>query len=246
MARQAVADGSDLILVLGGDGTINETLQGLAHCAVPLGILPGGTANVLAMELGLGSKLELAAERLGLCRPTCIALGRITGTVGARYFLAMCGAGLDAAIVSEVHAGLKDAAGKLAYWVAGLQQFRGSITGMQIGVDGKTFPCGFALVSRVKNYGGDMEIASGACLLKDDFEVVLFEGSNPLRYAWYMLGVASGHVQKMRGVRTLRARDVAIQTAAPIHVDGELYGYGPALLEIVPGALTLLLPPTYG
>jgi len=47
-------------------------------------------------------------------------------------------------------------------------------------------------------------------------------------------------------VRTLRARDVAIQTAAPIHVDGELYGYGPALLEIVPGALTLLLPPTYG
>src|SRR6185436_1794622 len=84
---------------------------------------------------------------------------------------------------------------------------------------------------------------SGASLLRDDFEVVVFEGSNPLRYAWYMLGVAAGRVQKMRGVRTLRARDVEIRSASPVQIDGELFGYGPAKLETLPGALTLLRPP---
>ena len=246
MAQRAATEGADLILVLGGDGTINEVVQGLANSPVPMGILPGGTANVLAMELGLGSGLERAAEKLGSCRATRIALGRITGTVGSRYFLLMCGAGLDAKIVSEVHDRLKGAAGKFAYWVAGLKQFRRSIPALNIAVHGQSYACGFAVISRVRNYGGDMEIASGASLLRDDFEVVLFEGSNPLRYAWYMLGMAAGRVQTMRGVRTLRARDVEIQTAAPMHIDGELFGFGPALVEILPGALTLLVPVTYG
>jgi len=246
LARRAAAEGADLVLILGGDGTINEVVQGLAHSGVPLGVLPGGTANVLAMEIGLGSGLERAAEMLGSCRPVRIALGRITSSSDARYFLLMCGAGLDAAIVSDVHAGFKAAAGKLAYWAAALKQFRRSIPALQITLKGETFSCGFALISRVRNYGGDLEIASGASLLRDDFEVVLFDGANPLRYAWYMLGVAAGQVQKLRGVRTLRARHVAIRTAAPLQIDGELFGHGPATLEIEPAALTLLIPPTYG
>jgi len=211
-----------------------------------MGVLPGGTANVLAMELGLGPRIERAAERLAECRPVAISAGRIVSTEGSRHFLMMCGAGLDAQIVSEVHPGLKSATGKLAYWVAGLSQFRRSLPQMQVAVDGASFECGFALISRVRNYGGDLEIASGASLLRDDFEVVLFEGSNPLRYAWYMLGVAAGRVQKMRGVRTLRARDVEIRTASPTQIDGEFFGRTPAILEIVPAALKLLVPPAYG
>ena len=64
MARQAIAEGADLILVLGGDGTINEAVNGMAHSQVPLGRLPAGTANVLAMELGLGGKAAAAVDRL--------------------------------------------------------------------------------------------------------------------------------------------------------------------------------------
>ena len=96
---------------------------------------------------------------------------------------------------------------------------------------------------RVRNYGGDIEIASGASLHDDDFEVVLFEGSNPLRYAWYMLNVAAKRVQRIRGVRVLRTHRVDVLTAAPVQIDGEYLGRQAVSIEIVPGALQLLLPP---
>jgi diacylglycerol kinase (ATP) len=250
LAREAVAQGADLILVLGGDGTINEVVQGLAFSNVPLGILPGGTANVLAMELGLGSRLERAAHRLASFEPCPVALGRITGSLGSnnfsRYFLLMSGAGLDAVIVYNVSAGLKSAAGKLAYWAAGLGRFVNRVDQLQVKVNSQVHQCGFALISRVRNYGGDLEIASGASLRRDDFEVVLFEGSNPLRYAWYMLGVAAKRVQGMRGVRTFRTSHIDILTEAPVQIDGEYLGRLSVSIEIVPGALQLLLPPVHG
>jgi diacylglycerol kinase family enzyme len=123
LAREAIAQGADLILVLGGDGTVNEVVQGLVHSNVPLGVLPGGTANVLAMELGLGSRSAPGARKLAAFEPRPVALGRISGSFGSRYFLLMAGAGLDANIVYEVSAGLKHAAGKLAYWAAGFARF---------------------------------------------------------------------------------------------------------------------------
>ncbi|MEO8096686.1 MAG: diacylglycerol kinase family protein [Acidobacteriota bacterium] len=247
IARQAIAEGADLILVLGGDGTINEVLQGVACSGVPMGVLPGGTANCMAKELGLSANLERAAERLAKCEPVRISLGRVTtDRAGSRFFLLMCGAGLDASIVDEVHAGLKAATGKFAYWVAGLSQFRRKVRPMLLEVGGIRRDCGFALVSRGRNYGGDMEIASGASLRKDDFEVVLFGGSNPLRYAGYMLGVAARSVQRLPGVTTMRATSVHILSAAPAQIDGEFLGSQPVKIEIVPGALTLLMPASYG
>jgi diacylglycerol kinase (ATP) len=242
LAREAVRQGADLVLVLGGDGTVNEVVQGLIDSNVPLGVLPGGTANVLAMELGLGSRLEAAARMLVEFEPRPVALGRITGSFGSRYFLLMAGAGLDANIVYEVSAGLKNAAGKLAYWAAGLLRFFKRVEQFEVGIDHEVHRCGFALVSRVRNYGGDLEIASGASLHDDDFEVVLFEGSNPLRYAWYMLNVAAKRVQRTRGVRVLHAHNVEILTNAPVQIDGEYLGRQTVSIEIVPGALQLLLP----
>jgi diacylglycerol kinase family enzyme len=181
-----------------------------------------------------------------------VALGRISGSFGSRYFLLMAGAGLDANIVYEVSAGLKNAAGKLAYWVAGFSRFFTRVDQLDVrvvtkgddtnGDDSVTRTCGFALVSRVRNYGGDMEIASGASLHDDHFEVVLFEGSNPLRYAWYMLNVAAKRVQRVRGVHVLRAHHVEILTATPVQIDGEYLGCQAVSIEIVPGALQLLLP----
>jgi diacylglycerol kinase family enzyme len=247
LAEQVIAEGGDLVLVLGGDGTINEVVQGMAHSRVPLGVLPGGTANCLAMELGLSSNLEHAAERLAKCEPTRIALGRVSGAdIGERYFLLMCGAGLDAAIVYEVHEGFKSSAGKLAYWAAGLGQFRRQVAEMSIRLNGSPQNCGFVLVSRIRNYGGDLEIASGASLRRDDFEVVWFEGSNPLRYAWYMLGVGVRRVQQLRGVQTKRARWLEIVTSAPSQIDGEFFAREPLRVETVQDSLTLLMPPTYG
>ena len=246
MARVAIAGGADLILVLGGDGTVNEVLQGMVFSGVPLAVLPGGTANCLSMELGLGRRMEKAAERLAASEPVSVSVGRVTGAGEPRYFLLMCGAGLDAAIVYEVRAGLKRAAGKVAYWVAGLAQFRRRVAGMQLRVDGKLIACGFALISNIRNYGGDLEIASGASLRNTDFEVVTFSGENPLRYACYMLGVAVRQVQKMPGVQTHRVALVEMLTPAHSQVDGEYFGRETLKIEAVPDALTLMIPPNYG
>jgi len=98
----------------------------------------------------------------------------------------------------------------------------------------------------VRNYGGDLELASGASLLSDEFETVMFEGSNPWRYVFYMLAVAAKQVQKMPGVHTVRSTKIELRGDAPVQIDGEYVGRSPAMLEIIRDALTILVPDTYG
>jgi diacylglycerol kinase (ATP) len=255
IAAEAIRDGADLILVLGGDGTINEVVNGMnggmiggmLGSDVPLGVLPGGTANVLAMELGLGSNLERAIDRLSRCVPKRISLGKIWQTgQPARHFLMMAGAGFDAQVVVDLSPGLKSKTGKLAYWVAGFSQIVKRVGQLETRINGATYPCGFTLAARVRNYGGDLELARGASLLRNEFETVMFEGSNPLRYAFYMLAVAVKQVQKMPGVHTVRSTRIELLGDAPIQIDGEYLGRSPATIEIVPDALTILLPESYG
>jgi diacylglycerol kinase (ATP) len=250
-----VREGADLILVLGGDGTINEVINGMHGGAVGgllgsdvhLGVLPGGTANVLAMELGLGSRLERAIDRLSRCVPKRVSLGKIwQSDQPARHFLMMAGAGFDAQVVCDLNPVLKAKLGKLAYWVAGFSQIVKRVGQMETRINGDTYSCGFTLASRVRNYGGDLELARGASLLSNDFETVIFEGSNPLRYAFYMLAVTVKQVQKMPGVHTVRSTRVELIGDAPIQIDGEYVGRSPATIEIVRDALTLLVPPAYG
>ena len=255
LSAQAIQDGADLILVLGGDGTINEVVNGMTGGLVggrlgsdiPLGILPGGTANVLAMELGFGSRLERAIERLGRAAPKRVALGKLcVSGQPARHFLMMAGAGLDAEVVCSLNPALKARTGKFAYYVAGFSHITKSVGQLEAHINGRVYPCGFALASRVRNYGGDLELARGASLLHDEFEVVLFEGSNPLRYMFYMLAVTVKQVQKMPGVHTIRTAKLELRGSTPIQIDGELAGNGPATIELIPEALTLLMPESYG
>lgn len=247
IARRSIAEGADLIIVLGGDGTINEAVNGMVHSRATLGILPAGTANVLAMELGLGSRLGRAIDRLAGSVERRIAIGKLCNGSGLeRHFLAMGGAGLDAKIVYDLNPWLKARAGKLAYWLSGFGHITQRVGQCEVRIGDRTYRSGFVLASRVRNYGGDLEIARAASLLRPDFEVVIFEGSNPLRYLWYMLGVGAKMVQKMPGVHTVRARHVAITSDVHLQVDGEYAGRAPACFEIVPGAITLLVPPNYG
>jgi len=234
--------------VLGGDGTINEVVNGInSGSDVHLGVLPGGTANVLATELGLGSGLERAIDRLSRCVPKRISLGKIwQADHPARHFLMMAGAGFDAQVVCDLNPGLKARTGKMAYYVAGLGQIFKRVGQLKTRINGDTYPCGFTLASRVRNYGGDLELACGASLLSHEFEAVMFEGENPLRYAFYMLGVAVKQVQKMPGVHTVRTTRLELLGDAPIQVDGEYLGRSPATIEIVREALTLLVPKSYG
>ncbi len=251
IARRAIEDGAGLILACGGDGTVNEVAEGMIHSQVPLGVLPAGTANVLAVEISLDRTLSGAARHLPECVPRRIAVGRVwtNGGADSRHFLLMAGAGLDAQIVYRLNAALKDRAGKLAYWLSGVQLGARRLPQFEVTVEGVRSTCSFALVSRVRNYGGDFSIARDVSLLDDRFEVVLFQGRYALRYLPYLAGLVAGRVTAMPGVSVYRAREVCCQAPEDAHayvqVDGEYAGRLPARMEMVPDALTLLLPPAY-
>jgi len=251
IAREHIAGGAGLIIAAGGDGTINEVVEGMVHSRVPLAILPAGTANVLAMEMKLGSKLERVAERLEECRPQRIPVGRLTCDGGRmdRHFMLMAGVGLDAHIVYNVNGAIKGRVGKLAYWLAGwslLGKRLGQFT-VQAGVERRQ--CSFALISKVRNYGGDFEIARNVNIMDDEFELVLLEGRNTLRYVKYFAGMALNVLAGMKGATVLRSGRVTLcgpeGSRIYVQIDGEFAGHLPAEVRMVPDALTLLIPPEY-
>jgi diacylglycerol kinase (ATP) len=223
----------------------------MAHSRVPLGILPAGTANVLANELAIGSTMERAAKSLDQCVPQRMALGLLSTANGnaPRHFLLMAGAGLDAAIVHGINNKLKDALGKIAYWIGGFSKVGSRLPEFTVETEGREFLVSFALASRVRNYGGDLEIAPTISLLDDQFELVLFEGASSFTFLKYMLGVVARQHQNMRGVTILRTRKALFSASADsaihLQVDGEYAGLAPGTVEIVPNALTLLVPPEF-
>jgi diacylglycerol kinase (ATP) len=252
MAREHISRGADLIVAAGGDGTINEVAEGMVHSEATLGILPGGTANVLAMEMKLGGNLAHAAGRLGECRPHRVSMGHITCDGGrvSRHFLLMAGIGLDAHIVRHLNPALKARTGKFAYWVAGWSLFGRRLAEFHVRAAGQERKCSFALLTKVRNYGGDFEIARHVTLFDDRFEVVLLEGPSSMRYVKYLAGMALNRLSGMKGVSVLRADQVEISSADErsvyVQIDGEFSGELPAKIRIVPNALTLLVPPGYG
>jgi len=250
MARQAIAAGAEFIVAAGGDGTINEVLDGVANTPVPLGILPAGTANVLATELGLPHGLGHAATSMSECVAKRIAIGRLDCGSKPRHFLSMAGVGFDAHIVYNLSAGLKQRLGKAAYWVGGFSQVAGRFPEFQVEIDGATREvCSFALISRVRNYGGDFEIAQSIGLLDNCFEVVLFRGRTPFPYFKYLFGLTTGRLAGMRGVSFLKAQCIRVSDPEDrriyIQVDGESAGHLPTRVSLVPDAVTLLVPPAY-
>ena len=251
IARQCIHDGADLILVAGGDGTVNEVVNGMVGSPVPLGVLPCGTANVLANELGLATHPNRVAATLADLVPARISLGMMLNEADRqpRHFLLMAGAGFDARIVYQVHGGIKNAVGKVAYWIAGFSQVGQRLPEFDVDVDDKHYRCSFALASRVRNYGGDLEIARNVSLLDQCFELVLFEGASTFPYVRYFLGVIFNRLTGMDGVTILHAKSARFthptDDRVHVQVDGEDAGLLPVSVSIVPRALTLLAPPKY-
>ena len=250
IAAREVAAGAATVFVCGGDGTVNEVAQSLEGTGVPLGVLPGGTACVLANELGLGNDPGRAADILATAVPRDITAGRLRRPDGSsRLFLMMAGIGFDARIVHGLDLKLKDRIGKLAYWVGAIVQLGTRLEEFDVEVDGETRRCSFALVSRVRNYGGDIDLAKGASLLSDTFEVILFEGRSVFRFPVYFLAILVGLSSKMKGLTFLRTSRVAAapQAGESVHVqvDGEYAGLLPASFEIVPSAVRLLVPQSF-
>jgi diacylglycerol kinase (ATP) len=250
LACKAVQAGCDLILAAGGDGTINEVVNGIAGSEVMFGILPAGTANVLANEIGFSNRPDHAAKQLLDAVPVRIALGSLERPdQPRRYFALMAGVGLDARIVYELDLNLKGKLGKLAYWHGGFRQFGRPVPRFHLSVNGSQYCASFALVTRVRNYGGDFEIARRIRLTDDDFEVIIFQNHEWQDYLRFFGAVMTNRLHSTSGVAVARATQVEVSAPEDqriyLQTDGEAVGVLPAAISIVPDALTLLLPRRY-
>ncbi len=255
LARQAVVEGCDLVAVCSGDGTVNEVVQGLAGRALPaLLVLPGGTANVLISELGLPADPVRAARLLPQLTATPVRLGRavFSNDGSSRYFLLMCGAGLDAAIADRVSEPLKRTFGRAAFWLAGARFSLQRFPRVRIAVtdNGKTGPwCGLVVVSKSRLYGGGLVLAPGAHLLADHFITAQYPGTNRLVYSSYLMAARCRLMSKWPGVRLEARDDLVLEPAAgepvQVQVDGEVVGELPARITLSDATCTVLMPKGY-
>lgn len=255
-AASASADTVDAVVVAGGDGTINEAVNGLAAISgtpPPLGIIPLGTANVLALEIGQSLRPQAIADTLVHGPQQSCALARImppsdghgdTPQTG-RLFLLMGGAGFDAHVVENVKLGLKRHTGKLAYvWETLVQALRYPFPPVRGRADGIPFEAATAVVCNGRFYGGPFVAAPVGDLSARTLYLVLLKRQglgNVLRYA---IALATGHLASLPDVTILPARDIQIDRPAgePLQADGDTICHLPVRITVAPSTLDLIVP----
>ena len=245
IAREAAAKGYHVVVAAGGDGTVNEVVNGLAGTQTALGALPVGTVNVWVRELGLPLQPRAAAEALLTCQPRTIDLGR----AGDRYFLLMCGVGFDAAVTAEVSAAAKRRLGIFAYVLRVFHlatRFRG--TAARIVVDGKTIRSRVLMIvlGNSQLYGGLVKVTSRASLDDGLLDVCIIKGRDLWSAPFRILSIITQRYNVDPKLEYHRAREVKITArwTLPVQVDGDHIGETPMTFQAVPGALVALLPVT--
>jgi diacylglycerol kinase (ATP) len=252
LARAAVSNGCELVIVCGGDGTINEVINGIAPAQTPLAILPSGTANIVARELGLPGRILKAARQLPAWQPLRISLGRAaweeSGIHRERYFIAVAGIGFDAHIISQLDVPMKHRVGVLAYgWEAVRQTFRYGFPSFKFSTGGVADSATFAVIQRSTRYAGWLEIAPSQGIRSPGFSCCLFKSSDRIRYFRYAIGVLTRTHPRLSDVRLLSGSCVRCTIENPeeavyFELDGEMAGRIPVTFDIIPDALTLLVP----
>ena len=231
MAHAARHGTYDAVIVAGGDGTINEAVNGLAGSDLPLGIIPLGTANVLAAELDLPEGAAAIARIIadGISIP--VHLGQANG----RFFIQMAGIGFDAHVVSKVQPRLKRLIGKGAYVVESIRALWGfAFRRYHLTIDGQTYETASAVIANGHYYGGRFTCAPAARIDRPVLHVCLFERAGPWHALRYAVGLALGRLHRMPDVRIVEASFIVIEGPAgdPLQGDGEILNILPAVVSV--------------
>ena len=254
IAARAAAENRGLVIACGGDGTLNEIVNGLANHQngerVPLALLPGGTANILAKELDLPWDIPRAAEKLVHGTVKEIALGLATPLEQPekkKYFLSVAGAGPDGMIVYSVSLGLKSRVGILAYWWEGLREvFRYKFQHFRVVSGGHRINASLVIVGRTQNYGGPFKITTEADLFENQFEILTLATRSGLRYLSYLPSLWFNKLRGTEGVGFFKTDSIVCEPldANPVYtqIDGEPLARLPVEFRIIPRALKLLVP----
>lgn len=247
LARQGVAGGADVIAVYGGDGTTMQAVSGVVGSNVRVGLIPGGTGNVLAGNLRLPRNPTAAARVVVQGSARSIDIGRVQREDGSRYFAVSCGAGLDAELMAGTKGEAKRRWGVGAY-VAQTWQALGDIkvSRFRVTVDGESFDTDAAMVL-VANC---RELVPPFLRLRRDiavddgwFDVVVVDGRSVAQAAQIVWQMTTGRTERSARFRFARGRTVSVETTPhrPVQLDGEAGGMTPFTAELLPGALSVIV-----
>ncbi len=246
LAREAAARGEDVAIAAGGDGTVNEVVQGLAGSDTALGVIPLGTVNIWAREVKLMGEPVDAAKALVEGHYRRVDLGCING----RYFLLMAGFGFDGAVTGIVNARLKRALGPLSYVVTAARLALGYAgPRVEFEIDGErvTHHIMMIVVGNTRLYGGVVAFAAGAVADDGLLDVVLLPGRRLWQGVPSLLTVLARRYTPGGGPLYYRARHVRmriVEGALPVQVDGDYIEADPEIdVQIVPAALRVIVPP---
>jgi diacylglycerol kinase (ATP) len=258
---RAVEAGFDAIVACGGDGTVHEVLQSLVGTDVALGVVPLGTANALAANLGLAGSPARAARRLLGAERVRIPVGRIHFQNGGaapdwRYFLVAAGVGADALLMARLDPVLKRRFGYVLYLVEAFRiwatdSFPYFEVAFPANGNGKARVAQVSqlLAVRVRSFGGALRrFVPGATLLGHDLRLVAFGTRSRLQYLRFLLAVLAGRHTFGRKIELVATDTVECRSTNGskdtlyVEADGEVLGHLPARMETVPDALTLLVP----
>lgn len=242
-ARHAAQSGADVVAVNGGDGTVMEVAQGLMGSEVPMGILPGGTANLVSVELGIPRDLHSAAEII-VNQESQVRMVDM-GKVGDDHFLLRAGIGFDAENVKTVDREMKDRYGKLAYSIGGIKTMRETkaaaytftLDGEK--VDGEGINC---LVDNCGNFGvSGFSLARDISVSDGMLDVILIRNVS-FKSALSAVGSIAGKSPPEDSFFHWQASEITIETDPPqlVHLDGELWGETPLRIGVVAGAVGVL------
>jgi len=253
LAGEAVREGFDTVVAAGGDGTLNEVLNGIGDepggfDRARLGVLPLGTVNVFAKELGIPARLDEAWETVQRGNETAIDLPSVeygaTGATQRRHFAQLAGAGLDARAIELVRWRLKKCIGPLAYILAGINALRKAPSQITVASGATSVSGELILIGNGRFYGGPFAIFPRADLRDGLFEVCVFPRTNWLTVAWCGPRLLTRRTLPPKAVRSFQAESFALASSSPtpLEVDGELIGYLPARFSLERRKLRVIVP----
>ncbi len=244
VAGSGEARGFDVVVAAGGDGTINEVLNGLG--AQPaggpfLGVVPLGTANVFANEIGIGRNLADCARVIATSPAVSLYHGRVNG----RRFVQMAGIGFDARVVADVTPRLKRGLGRFAYVFLTLRGlFRYRLPRFAIEIDGVAYEASSVVIAKGHFYGGRFSCTPEARPDDPCLHICLFEQGGSWNVLRYSFGLLCGRLAHYPDVRIVTGRRIHVEglTGEPVQADGDIVASLPVDAELVPAALGVIVP----
>jgi YegS/Rv2252/BmrU family lipid kinase len=251
LAEYGVAEGVDVVTVFGGDGTTMQAAAALVGTEVALGVIPGGTGNLLAGNLRIPASPARAAQALLQARPRPFDLGRMERAAGPQYFAVACGAGYDARVMAGTLSEQKRRWGMGAYVATSLRLINDIRSSLHvITIDGVEYEANAAMVL-VANCGEVIPrfVRLGPGITPDDglLDVVVIRANNlsqSIRAVWDLLRLTPGALGEGTFVGHARGREIRVETerVQPVQLDGEAGGGTPFTATVVPDAIRIMVP----